>query len=384
MKVSAQHHSAIDLGGATGIETLTMKFTRFLTWIAPGLVFFGLVCSCTHVAGEYKIALVPARGGQRGFYIVNSDSTGAKFVSTEGTVQLRSNSWSPDGRKIAYFSVGPGDAQIMSIYRIPLHFLLYVMEATGSSQRRVLDIPVSGFEWSPDCAKLLFVSAYEDPQREDHDVVRGARQPVSSIYIVDLKTGQQRRVTELGQHCSGSWSPDGTRLALSFGDERSSDIYVASLDGKHTRKITDSKTINIRPAWSPDGKTLAYVAAPVPGEETPDAGIWVIDADGSNKRLITGMMISEVSWSPDGKNLLLPAAAGVYVCGAGGGNPVKISGIVERPMDPVFTPDGQRVMFRSNHEGDWHLYTVDLSGTDLKRIIGQLNASQFCLSPLLH
>jgi Tol biopolymer transport system component len=52
-------------------------------------------------------------------------------------------------------------------------------------------------------------------------------------------------------------------------------------------------------------------------------------------------------------------------------------------MDPVFTPDGQKVMFRSNHEGDWHLYTVGLDGANLKRVIGQLSASQFCLSPLL-
>ena len=109
----------------------------------------------------------------------------------------------------------------------------------------------------------------------------------------------------------------------------------------------------------------------------------MLDADGANKKQVTNMMISEVSWAPDGKNLLLLSVGGIYVVGASGGNPVKISGVLERPMDPVFTPDGQKVMFRSNHEGDWHLYTVGLDGANLKRIIGQLSASQFCLSPLL-
>jgi Tol biopolymer transport system component len=362
-----------------------MTAARLCSRLVPGLLLFWMACSSsTHLTGDYKIALVPARGGQRGLYVVNSDSTGAKLLSTQGTVQLRPESWSPDGKKIAYFSVGPGDATILNSYRIPLHFLLYLMDATVANQRRLLDFPLSSFAWSPDSEKMLLVSAYEDPQREDHDIVRGARQPVSAIYILDVRTGQQKRVTELGQHCSAAWSPDGTRLALSFGSERSSDIYVASLDGKHTRRLTDSSAINIKPVWSPNGKTLAYVAASVPGEETPGAGIYVTDAEGTNKKQVTNMMISEVSWSPEGKALLLQSVTGLYIVGPGGENLVKISGIVERPMDAVFTPDGQKVMFRSNHEGDWHLYTVDLSGANLRRIIGQLSASQFCASPLLH
>jgi len=360
---------------------MQMRFIR-LWWLAPCVLIFCVACS-TSPSGEYKIALVPARGGQRGLYVVNSDSTGAKLLSTQGTVQLRPNSWAPNGKKIAYFSVGPRDIAIMENYRIPSHMLLYVMDATGANQRRQLDFPMSGFAWSPNSENIVFVSAYEDPQREDRDVVRGARQPVSAIYMLDVRSGQQRRVTELGQHCSAAWSPDGTRLALSFGTERKSDIYVASLDGKHTRRLTDSSTINIHPVWSPNGKTLAYVAASAPGEESPDAGVWMIDADGTNKKQVTNIMISEVSWAPDGKNLLLQSASGFYVVGAGGVNPVKISGVAERPMDVVFTPDGQKVMFRSNHEGDWHLYTVDLNGANLKRIIGSLSASQFCLSPLL-
>lgn len=361
---------------------MPMTFIRLCTRLMPCVFILWLACSISP-SGEYRIALVPARGGQRGLYMVNSDSTGAKLLSTQGTIQLRPGSWSPDGKKIAYFSVGPGDVAIMENYRLPSHFLLYLMDATGAGQRRLLDLPISSFAWSPDSEKIVFVSAYDDPQREDHDVVRGTKQPLSAIYMLELRSGQQRRATELGHHCSAAWSPDGTRLALSFGTEQKSDIYVASLDGKHTRRLTDSSTINIHPSWSPNGKTLAYVAASVPGEESPDAGVWMIDADGTNKKQVTNMMISEVSWAPDGKNLLLQSISGIYLVPASGGNPVKISGVLERPMDPVFTPDGQKVMFRSNHEGDWHLYTVGLDGASLKRIIGQLSAAQFCLSPLL-
>ncbi len=360
-----------------------MTLIRNCLRLLPCILVFWTACSTP--AREYKIALVPARGGQRGLYVVNSDSTGAKFISTQGTVQVRVGSWSPDGKRIAYFSVGPGDVIILNSYRIPLHFLLYAMDATGAGQRRLLDVPLSSFSWSPDCEKMAFVSAYEDPQREDSEIVRGARQPVSAIYLFDLRSGQQQRVTALGYHCSAAWAPEGTRLALSFGDNaKRSAIYVASIDGKHTRRLTDSQTVDMLPAWSPSGKSLAYVAASAPGEETPGAGAYVIGAEGADRRQITNMITSEVSWSPDGKALLLHCTDGLYVAGAEGGNPIKVSGSLDRPLDAVFTPDGQKVMFRSNHEGDWHLYTVDLNGSNLRRVIGQLSAAQFCLSPLLH
>lgn len=340
--------------------------------------------SCSTPAGEYKIALVPARGGQRGLYAVNSDSTGAKFLSTQGSVQLRSNSWCPNGKMIAYFSVGPGDAEIMNNYRIPSHSLLYRMTSAGADQQRLLEFPVSSFAWSPDCGRMLYVSSYEDPQREDFEIVRGARQPLSAVYIFDLKSGRQTRATELGYHCSAAWSPDGIRIALSFGDDpKRSNIYVASLDGKHTRRFEDSGTLDVHPAWAPNGKTLAYVSVSVPGENSPGAGVYSIDADGTHKKQITNLQISEVSWSPDGRMLLLSSVNALYVVAAEGGNPAKVSGILERPMDAVFTPDGAKVMFRSNHEGDWHLYTVSLDGANLKRVVGQLSAAQFCLSPLL-
>src|SRR3974377_1857144 len=100
----------LTLFGKRDRNSAQMTLIRLCLKISPCLLV--LVSACSGPTGEYKVALVPARGGQRGFYMVNSDSTGARLISTPGTVQLRSNSWSQDGKKIAYFSVGPGDALI--------------------------------------------------------------------------------------------------------------------------------------------------------------------------------------------------------------------------------------------------------------------------------
>jgi Tol biopolymer transport system component len=92
----------------------------------------------------------------------------------------------------------------------------------------------------------------------------------------------------------------------------------------------------------------------------------------------------DTSWSHDGKRLMLQSAAGIYLVDQAGGKPVKLAIGTDRPLDAVFTPDAREIMFRSNDEGEWHLYVFGLNGARRKRITGQLSAASFCLSPRLY
>jgi TolB protein len=204
---------------------------------------------------------------------------------------------------------------------------------------------------------------------------------LSAVYLLNLQTGERKRVTGFAQNCYGSWSPDGSSLALAFGDQRSVDIYVASLDGKHTRRITDSQAIDIKPVWSPNGKRIAFISV-VPESQGGTESAYSIDADGTNQKRIGDLNAYEVSWSTDGKSLLLQSAEGLFLAYPDENRTVRLTSGVVQPRDAVFTPDGRGVMFRSNHEGDWYLYAVDLNGGSLRKISGRLSASTFCLSPL--
>jgi Tol biopolymer transport system component len=343
-----------------------------------------LLAACSSAddqSGGYKIAVVPDLSGQHGIFTINSNQTGGRLVTPDPTAQLRPSSWSPDGKKIAFFAERDEDASMRQEYRMPLHFPIYWMDATGGNQKRLLDFPVSSFEFSPDGRQLLFVSAYEDPAHNDPDIVKGLKNPMSAVYILNLQTGKQNRVTGFGQNCYGSWAPDGNSVALSFGDAQSSDLYVASLDGKHTRRLTDSPGIKIKPVWSPDSRKIAYVCfVSQPGGMVSNG--YTVDADGANVKKLDNLNPYEVSWSVDGKMLLLRFTRGFDIVSAEGKTLVDMENRVIQPQDPVFTPDGKDVLFRSNHEGPWYLYAVDLKGDNMRRISGNLSASMFCLSPL--
>jgi len=270
----------------------------------------------------------------------------------------------------------------MSVYRMPLHHLLYEMDATGGNQKRLFDFPVTTFAWSPDGQKLMYISAYEDPEHNDPAVLKGSKRPLSAIYVLDLKTRNQKRLTSFGQNCSGSWSPDGSQLALSFGTEQSSNIFTATSDGKSVRRLTNSDIINLNPKWSPDGKFIAFISVDT-GEETEQTpGVNIMDADGTNQRRVSDIAAYDADWSLDGTSLLIQSAAGLTLMELEGKSTIALAPKIGRPLDAIFTPDGQEVVFRSDHEGSWHLYAVDLSGSNVRRITGRLTASTFCFSPL--
>ena len=101
-------------------------------YMVPGLAILMAACSPgARTSGEYRIALVPDMAGQHGIFVINSDQTGGRLLTPEATAQLRPSSWSPDGKKIAFFASRDEDAQIQKKYNIPQHFPLYLMNSAG-------------------------------------------------------------------------------------------------------------------------------------------------------------------------------------------------------------------------------------------------------------
>lgn len=355
-------------------------------WIA---LFSLLLCGgCSQPPGGvdgFKVAFVSNTPRQYGVFSINSDTTGSKILISDKTAQLRFASWSPDGRRIAYYNMRSQDRDVLNKYRMINEYLLYVMDATGENQRRLLDFPVIDFGWAPDSRRIFFISAYESPDRNSPEVLNGTNLPLAYVYVFDTQTGRMNRLPGSGRNCSASWSPDGTRLAVGFGIGENCGIYLMSPDGNRSKELTEGTTVDFRPAWSPDGRTLAYVAHAKPDADARDSGVFVIGADGSGKRRVDKETVSYVLWSPDGRMLLLQSATTARLIDPGGMKQVLLSAIAgfRSIINAIFTPDGRKVMFCSNDIGDWRIYSIDLESLKRKTITIRTNSSNFCLSPLL-
>jgi WD40-like Beta Propeller Repeat len=233
-------------------------------------------------------------------------------------------SWAPDGQRFA-FTLDRGRG-----HDIPSNPTdIYVADANGSQLRR-LTTSGAAFApvWAPDGTAILY--AHREP-RDDLPIR-------SSLWIMRSDGSGKRRLLPARKGQSdipGSWSADGQLVAFTrarwqratFTAQDS--ILTVRLDGSGLRTLVADAA---GPAYSPDGRSLAYVSDRAYGDEAFfDEELYVSDADGSRPRRITrtpGMRESSPAWSPDSQRIAFERghligndeATEVLIVGARGGS----------------------------------------------------------------
>ncbi len=260
-------------------------------------------------------------------WLMNADGTHQRSL-----VQGSDVHWSPDGKRIAYVAKGePSGQQIFVRW----------MDAEGAVTQisHVTETPAS-LEWSPDGKSIAFTMNV--PVKETWRIAmptppKGAKWIESPkivtrlnyrsdrvgftddayrhIFLIPADGGTPRQITNGDwNHSAPAFSADGKWIAFSGLREpnaenffRKSQIYAANLETGEIRQITHRNGTNGNPVYSPDGKMIAFMSADsVDHSAWAETKLWAMNADGSGAHVLSGNLdrpISGVSWAPDGSGV---------------------------------------------------------------------------------
>ena len=157
-------------------------------------------------------------------------------------------------------------------------------------------------------------------------------------------------------------SPDGSRLAVNITQAGESQVWIKQLDQGPLSKFTFSQGVNSRPAWTPDGLTVAFVSS---RGEAPD--LFARRADGSalaRPLLEQDGSLNEVVYSPDGEWLLYRLGQDLYARGVGSdGEPVVLANTPAFEGHPAVSPDGRWLAYTSSESGQREVYVHPFPNT---------------------
>jgi TolB protein len=230
--------------------------------------------------------------------------------------------------------------------------------------------------FSPTAREITYMSYFNDRPR---------------VYLFNIDTGQQEVVGDFpGMTFAPRFSPDGNKVVMSLSTGGKTEIYEMDLRNKHVSQLTNTPAIDTSPSYSPDGRRITFNS-----DRGGSQQIYVMNADGSSVQRISfgaGRYATPV-WSPRGDLIAFTKLdGGQFSIGVmspeGKGERILSTSFQEE--GPTWAPNGRVLMFfrqqptdSSGRGGGVHLYSVDITGKNLREVVTPSDASDPAWSPLI-
>lgn len=369
--------------------------------------YFTFIKPEAYLEDPAKVGLTPAPGNPGGFKFENWKTIGAEFL-----VRASYNVLGNDLSMEAYVYHVPTAKQIMgktykgglnASRRMAHMFANDLLKAlTGKKGMFLTRIAATGQETKGGSAKEVYVMDWDGANRQaitaNKDITlspawstKGDKISYTAyathvknkvknadLFVYNLDSGKRFLVSyRKGLNSGSAFMPGDEHMLITLTMGGNADIYKMTADGNTVTPLTNgpNKAMNVEPAVSPDGKTIAFSS-----DRAGKIMLFTMDANGGNVKRLTfaGKYNSTPAWSPDGKALAFAALDvdhfDIFTMNRDGSNlrrmtdARKPTGRAANNESPSWSPDGRHILFTSDRSGKYQLYIVSPDGTNERRI----------------
>jgi len=270
--------------------------------------------------------------------------------------------------------------------------IVYISE-TGPAKKRVkrlaiMDQDGENHKFLTDGRNLVLTPRFSPNTQEI--IYMSYADGVPKVYLRDLQTGREEVVGRFeGMSFAPRFSADGNKIVMSIANNGNTDIFEMDLGSRNMRKLTNDPSIDTSPSYAPDGSRIVFNS-----DRGGSQQLYVMDAGGGNVQRISfgnGRYGTPV-WSPRGDLIAFTKmASGRFYIGVmrpdGSGERLLTESYLDE--GPTWAPNGRVIMFNRQYAsargkgGASRLFSVDVTGYNLREVLTPLDASDPAWSPLL-